>query len=191
MSALSTVEMRSVTVCRKSGASHYTGKWSGRGGVRRRAHQRLRRSDRQLHRRRQGKARRPRRPRRRYVYAIVKKFRFSYMQHNVFFILRGVQRHCVWAVLRLGVAACLACVAAAVDWQARRSCLVWCGGVNWPPDKCILRRSASGGRTALPDTVRHRPDTERTCLAVVPTQFTPPHQTRQNSPVCVVSGKAV
>jgi len=44
--------------------------------------------------------------------------------------LRGVQRRCVWAVGRLGVAACLACVAAAVDWQARQSCLVWCGGVN-------------------------------------------------------------
>jgi len=34
----------------------------------------------------------------------------------------------VWAVGRLGVAAC---VAAAVDRQARQSCLVWCGGVNW------------------------------------------------------------
>jgi len=34
---------------------------------------------------------------------------------------RGVQRRCVWAVGRLGVAACLACVAAAaVDRQARR-----------------------------------------------------------------------
>ena len=33
---------------------------------------------------------------------------------------------------RLGVAACLACVvAAAVDRQARQSCRVWCGGVNW------------------------------------------------------------
>ena len=28
----------------------------------------------------------------------------------------------------------------------------------------------------------------RTCLAVEPTQFTPPHQIRQNSPVWVVSG---
>jgi len=35
--------------------------------------------------------------------------------------VRGVQRRCVWAVGRLGVAACLACVAAAaVDRQARR-----------------------------------------------------------------------
>jgi len=55
----------------------------------------------------------------------------------------------VWAVGRLGVAACLACVtAAAVDWQARQSCRVWCeltaGQV----------RSASGGRTAPPDTLR-------------------------------------
>jgi len=42
-----------------------------------------------------------------------------------------------------------------------------------------------------PDALRRRPDTERTCLAVGPTQFTPPRQTRQNSPVCVVSGVAV
>jgi len=40
-----------------------------------------------------------------------------------------LQRRCVWAVGRLGVAACLACVAAAaVDRQARQSCLVWRGG---------------------------------------------------------------
>jgi len=41
------------------------------------------------------------------------------------------------------------------------------------PDKCVLRRSASGGRTAPPDTLRRRPDTERFRLAVEPTQFTP------------------
>jgi len=37
----------------------------------------------------------------------------------------------VWAVGRLGVAACLACVAAAaaVDRQARQSRRVWCGGL--------------------------------------------------------------
>jgi len=29
-----------------------------------------------------------------------------------------------------GHAACLACVAAAVDWQALQSRVVWCGGVN-------------------------------------------------------------
>jgi len=40
-----------------------------------------------------------------------------------------LQRRCVWAVGWLGVAACLACVAAAaVDRQARQSCLVWRGG---------------------------------------------------------------
>ena len=33
------------------------------------------------------------------------------------YILRGVQRRSVWAVGRLGVAACLVCVAAAVDRQ--------------------------------------------------------------------------
>ena len=71
------------------------------------------------------------------------------------------------AVGRLGVAACLACVAAAAaDRRARQSCLVWCGGVIWPPARCVLRRSESGGRTAQPDTLRHRPDTERTCMAV-------------------------
>jgi len=42
---------------------------------------------------------------------------------------RGVQRRCVWAVGRLDVAACVA--AEAVDRQARRSCLVGCGDVNW------------------------------------------------------------
>ena len=31
------------------------------------------------------------------------------------------------------------------------------------PDKYVLRRTVSGGRTAPPDTLRHRPDTERTC----------------------------
>ena len=64
----------------------------------------------------------------------VKKFRFSHMQQSTAYLLffRGVQRRCVWAVGRLGVAAAfLACVsAAAVDWQARQSCLGWCGGVN-------------------------------------------------------------
>ena len=44
------------------------------------------------------------------------------MQQSTACILRGVQRRCVWAVGRLGVAACVA--AAAVDRQARQ-CLVW------------------------------------------------------------------
>ena len=34
---------------------------------------------------------------------------------------------------------------------------------------------------------RYRPDAERTCLG----RLTPPHRTRQNSPVCVVSGVTV
>jgi len=42
-----------------------------------------------------------------------------------------------------------------------------------------------------PDALRRKPDKERTCLAVKQTQFTPPHQTQQNSPVCVVSGVTV
>ena len=93
---------------------------------------------------------------------------------------RGVQRRCVWAVGRLGVAAWLACVAAAaIDRQARRCCRVWCG------DKCVLRRSASGGRTGSACAAQHTP----TLNAVVgPTHFTPLHQTRQDGPVCVVSG---
>jgi len=53
------------------------------------------------------------------------KFRFSHMQQSTACShFRGVQRRCVWAVGRLGVAACLACAAAAVDWQALWSCLV-------------------------------------------------------------------
>ena len=72
--------------------------------------------------------------------------------------------------------------------KTRRSCLRRIRRCELSrPDKCVLRRSASGGRTAPPDALRHRPDTERTCLAVGPTQFTPPHQTRQNSPVCVLA----
>jgi len=60
-------------------------------------------------------------------------FSLSYATvHRVFTFLRGVQRRCVWVVGRLGVAACLACVAAAaVDRQARQSCRLWCPGVNW------------------------------------------------------------
>ena len=45
-----------------------------------------------------------------------------------------------------------------------------------------------------PEVARRRPthsDVERTCRAVGPTQFTPPHQTRQDGPVCVVSGVPV
>jgi len=72
--------------------------------------------------------------------------------------------------------------------KTRRSCLRRIRRCELSrPDKCVLRRSASSGRTAPPDTLRHRPGTERTCLAVGPTQFTPPHQTRQNSLVCVLA----
>jgi len=42
------------------------------------------------------------------------------------YILHGIQHHCVWTVGWLGVVACLACIAAAVDKQAQQSsCLVW------------------------------------------------------------------
>ena len=57
-----------------------------------------------------------------------------------------------------------------------------------PHDKCVLRRSASGGRTDSACAARHTP----TLNALVgPTQFTPPHQTRQDGPVCVESGVSV
>ena len=79
------------------------------------------------------------------------------------YILRGVQRRCVWAVWRLDLSAWLACVAAALHARPLRP----------------------------PDALRRRPDTECTRLAVGPTQFTPPHQTPQISPVCVVSGVVV
>ena len=44
-----------------------------------------------------------------------------------FYILRGVKRRCVWALGRLGIAAYLSCVAAAVDSAGATvlSCLVW------------------------------------------------------------------
>ena len=42
-------------------------------------------------------------------------------------------------------------------------------------------------RTVRCDRRTHS-DAERTCRAVGPTQLTPPHPTRQDGPVCVVSG---
>ena len=58
---------------------------------------------------------------------------------------------------------------------------------------CLVWRPTSafcvGDRPTV--AIRHRPDPERTWLAVGPTQFPPPNQTRQNSPVCVVFGVAV
>ena len=94
----------------------------------------------------------------------MKRFRFSHICSSPqrVYILRGVQRRCVWAVGRLGVTACLACAAAAaVDRQARQSCRVW-----RPPDTLRRRTHLSGGRadsihTARPDTTR------RSCLCRV------------------------
>jgi len=85
-------------------------------------------------------------------------------QSTAFYILRGVQRRCVWAVGRLGVAACVA--AAAVDRQARQSCLVWCGG-----------------RTALPDPLRLRPD----CLVWLSGRLNSHRHTRHDKAVLSVS----
>ena len=72
--------------------------------------------------------------------------------------------------------------------RTRRSCLC-------RVRRCELTagqvRSASECVQRSHCAARHRADTERTCLAVGPTQFTPPRQTRRNSRVCVVSGVAV
>jgi len=57
------------------------------------------------------------------------------------------------------------------------SCLVWRCELGRPA-KWILRRSASSGRSVPPDT-----DQTQNAL-VEPIQFTLPHETRQNSPIC-------
>jgi len=52
---------------------------------------------------------------------------------------------------------------------------------------CVgVRLAVALRRRAHPDS-----DTERTCLAVGPNQFTALRQTRHDSPVCVVSGVAL
>ena len=72
---------------------------------------------------------------------------------------------------RLGVAACLACVAAAaVDRQARQSCRIWCGGVNWTIDINVFRLQNIRSVTVLScrETSAHRRgrhDTDRTVLS--------------------------
>ena len=108
------------------------------------------------------------------------------------YILRGVQRHCVWAVGRLGVAACVACVTAAVDWQARRSCLVWCGGA-------IGRRTSAFCVGVRPAVALRRPthsDADQTQDALSgcradSVHIAKPDTTEYNSSVCVLSGVAV
>ena len=69
------------------------------------------------------------------------------------------------------------------------SCLLW---------RCELSRPdrptsafCVGVRPAVALAVPAPPDTLRRCRAVGPTQFTPPHQTRQNGPIYVVSGVPV
>ena len=92
---------------------------------------------------------------------------------------------CVWAVGRLGVAAWLACVAAAaVDRQARQSCRVWCGGVNWVGPTARQVRSASECVRRSHRQCLRRPthsDAERTC------QLTSHHHTRHDKTVLSVS----
>ena len=68
------------------------------------------------------------------------------------------------------------------------------GGVNWVGPTARLVRSASECVRRSHRQCLRRPthsDAERTCRSVGPTQFTPPHQTRQDGPVCVVSGVPV
>jgi len=72
------------------------------------------------------------------------------------YILRGVQRRCVWAVWRLGLAAWLTCIAAAPVAQA----------VPVRPLDALRRTLLSGGRadsihTATPDK------TKQSCLCRV------------------------
>jgi len=77
--------------------------------------------------------------------------------------------------------------------QDRPVC-VMSGGVNWVgPTARQVRFASECVRRSHRQCLR-RPthsDAERTCRAVGPTQFTLPHQTRQDGPVCVVSGVAV
>jgi len=93
----------------------------------------------------------------------VKKFRFSHMQQSTACL------HFAWRTTSLrvgGRAARRSCLrglrhgGGRLAGAAVLSCLMW--RCDWPPDKRVLRRSASGGRTAPPDTLRRRPDTERT-----------------------------
>ena len=57
-------------------------------------------------------------------------------------------------------------------------------------DRCDRPTQTTTIVTGIIQGVVRRPDTERTCLAVGPTQFTLPYQTRQNSHVYAVSGVA-
>jgi len=78
----------------------------------------------------------------------------------------------VWAVGRIDVAACLACVVAtAVDRQARQSCRVWCAGVNWTIalnvsrlQRFFCRRQSLSCRVSS-SRRRGRHDTDRTVLS--------------------------
>jgi len=119
------------------------------------------------------------------VWHLVKKFRFSHMQQSTACL------HFAWCTTSLRVGGRVArhswlpglCRGGGRQAGATvLSCLVW---------RCELTagqvHSASECHLAVACTL----NTECTCLAVGPTQFTPPHQTRQNSPVCVVSGVAV
>ena len=86
-------------------------------------------------------------------------------------------------------AACLACVAAAVDRQARRPCLVWCGGVNWVGPTSAF---SVGVRPAVALRRLTYSDLEQTQNAPVwRSSRLNSHQTRQNSAGDVVSGVAV
>ena len=67
--------------------------------------------------------------------------------------------------------------------QTELFCSVWCELSR--PDR---QTGAFSVWSASECDRRTHSDAERTCRAVGVTQFTPPHQTRQDGPVCVVSG---
>jgi len=54
-----------------------------------------------------------------------------------------------------------------------------------PPDKCVQRRSVSGGAGTAGATAGRTPTQNALVEQVGPTQFTPPHQTRQDCCACL------
>jgi len=104
-------------------------------------------------------------------------------QATACFHFRGIQRCCLWAVGRLGDAACLVCVAVAVDWQAQRSCLsgvaVCIKGSN-----CKTVNTLWTAHMTKPKLLHQTPRDEDDLSATVRTlpdgleaQFTPPDTT--------------
>ena len=104
--------------------------------------------------------------------------------------MRGAQRRYVlWAVGRLGVSGCLACVAAAaVDRQAQQFCRVCCGGMNRVGPTARRVRSASEcvrGRTGSACAARHTPTLN--ALVGKSGRLSSHHQSRHDKTVLSVS----